>query len=360
MNQDNFKTINHFYLIFITFVLIQPAIALVVDFPSSTFIFKQVAELINTNFIQGDGRYVTAAINIVVITFLYMKKYRELALKFSLVLLGCAIIAHLLVGIQLPFYGEAQTSIENNDYYSAISEAISYGFSGLEVILEFTPSGYKVFVPERYDFGFSFTSYLIAFGLNLVLLKCNRNHFYLIFVALVLIQPVIALVMDLPSSLFIFKKMSDLLNTYFIQSNGRYVIAAFNITVIALLCIKKYHIFALNFSLALLSCAIIAHLLVGIQLPFYGEAQTSMSGMIENGDYFSAIYEASKHGFSRDDVILTPDGYRMFVPERYDFGFSFVLYLIAFGLNLALLKWNRNSKPTKTNPKPMKIKVTSE
>ncbi|MCR9300094.1 hypothetical protein NB466_14620, partial [Vibrio fluvialis] len=128
--------------------------------------------------------------------------------------------------------------------------------------------------------------------------------------------------------------------------------AAINIIVITLLCIKKYHIFALNFSLALLSCAIIAHLLVGIQLPFYGEAQTSMSGMIEAGDYFPAIYEASKYGFSSEEVILSPDGYRIFVPERYDFGFSFMSYLIAFGLNLSLLKWNRNSKPTKTNPIP--------
>lgn len=186
------------------------------------------------------------------------------------------------------------------------------------------------------------------------------NHFYLIFITFVLIQPVIALVVDFPSSTFIFKQVAELLNTNFIQGDGRYVTAAINIVVITFLYMKKYRELTLKFSLVLLGCAIIAHLLVGIQLPFYGEAQTSMSGMIENGDYFSAISEASKHGFSRDDVILTPDGYRMFVPERYDFGFSFVLYLIAFGLNLALLKWNRNSKPTKTNPKPMKIKVTSE
>ncbi|MBF4359567.1 hypothetical protein, partial [Vibrio anguillarum] len=107
MSQDNFKSINNFYLIFVAFVLIQPVIALVMDLPSSLFIFKKVAELLNTDFIQSDGRYVIAAINIVVITLLYIKKYRTLALKFSLALLSCAIIAHLLVGIQLPFYGEA-------------------------------------------------------------------------------------------------------------------------------------------------------------------------------------------------------------------------------------------------------------
>ncbi|WP_336915789.1 hypothetical protein [Vibrio cholerae] len=352
MSQDNFKSINHFYLIFVAFVLIQPVVALVIDFPSSLFVFKEVADLLNTNFIQSGGRYVIAAINISVITLLYIKKYRTLALKFSLALLSCAIIAHLLVGIQLPFYGEAQKFMESGHYESAIVEAINYGFSGKDVILTFIPNGYKVFAPERYDFGFSFVSYLIALGFNLVLLKWNHNNFSLIFVAFVLIQPVIALVMDLPSSLFIFKKVAELLNTDFIQSDGRYVIAAINIVVITLLYIKKYRAIALNLSLALLSCAIIAHLLVGIQLPFYGEAQTSMYGMIQNGDYFSAIDDASNYGFSSEYIILTPNGYKMFVPERYDFGFSFVSYLIALGLNLALLKWSRNNKPLKTNPIP--------
>ncbi len=182
------------------------------------------------------------------------------------------------------------------------------------------------------------------------------NHFSLIFVTYALIQPVVALMMDLPSSLFVFKKVADLINIDFIQSGGRYVIATINIVVITLLYIKKYRAFTLKFSLALLGCAIIAHLLVGIQLPFYGEAQTSMYGMIDNGDYFSAIYEARNYGFSSEDVILTPDGYKMFVPERYDFGFSFVSYLIAFGLNLALLKWNRNNNPAKTNRIPNEFK----
>ncbi|MBF4217919.1 hypothetical protein, partial [Vibrio anguillarum] len=131
MSQDNFKSINHFYLIFVAFVLIQPVIALVMDLPSSLFVFKEVAELLNTDFIQSDGRYVIAAINIVVITLLYIKKYRAIALNLSLALLSCAIIAHLLVGIQLPFYGEAQTSmygvIQNGDYFSAIYDASNYG-----------------------------------------------------------------------------------------------------------------------------------------------------------------------------------------------------------------------------------------
>ncbi|WP_214650184.1 hypothetical protein, partial [Vibrio anguillarum] len=85
-------------------------------------------------------------------------------------------------------------------------------------------------------------------------------------------------------------------------------------------------------------------------LPFYGEAQKFM----ESGHYESAIVEAINYGFSGKDVILTfiPNGYKVFAPERYDFGFSFVSYLIALGLNLALLKWNRNNKPLKTNPIP--------
>ncbi len=182
------------------------------------------------------------------------------------------------------------------------------------------------------------------------------NNFSLIFVAFVLIQPVIALMIDLPSSLFVFKKVADLLNIDFIQSGGRYVIAAINIVVITCLYIKKYRAFTLKFSLALLSCAIIAHLLIGVQLPFYGKAQTSMYGMIDNGDYFSAIYEARNYGFSSEDVILTSNGYKIFVPESYDFGFSFVSYLIAFGLNLVLLKWNRNNKPAKTNRTPNEFK----
>ncbi|MBF4296553.1 hypothetical protein EAY24_25240, partial [Vibrio anguillarum] len=84
-------------------------------------------------------------------------------------------------------------------------------------------------------------------GFNLVLLKWNHNNFSLIFVAFVLIQPVIALVIDFPSSLFVFKEVADLLNTNFIQSGGRYVIAAINISVITLLYIKKYRTLALKF-----------------------------------------------------------------------------------------------------------------
>ena len=36
----------------------------------------------------------------------------------------------------------------------------------------------------------------------------------------------------------------------------------------------------------------------------------------------------------------------MFVPKGYDYGFSFVLYLIGFGMNFVLLN---NNKPVKVN-----------
>ena len=174
----------------------------------------------------------------------------------------------------------------------------------------------------------------------------TTNNFFLIFVAIILFLPVIGLLMDFPSSIFVFKKVAELLNADFIESEGRYLIAAINIVVIILLCIKKYRVLVLKFSLALLVGAIIAHILLGVQLPSYGEAQTSMYGMISVGDYFSGALEANNYGFSTEYVIVTPDGFNMFVPEGYDSGFSFVLYLLGFGLNFALLN---NNKPVKVN-----------
>ncbi|MBV7316366.1 hypothetical protein [Shewanella sp. NIFS-20-20] len=172
----------------------------------------------------------------------------------------------------------------------------------------------------------------------------TMKDFCLIFLALMLLQPGIAILFDVPSSLYVYKQMADFLGARWIEEEGRYLVAVIALIVVILLYISKYRPLALKLSLVMFIGAIISHIVSGIQLPYFGDAQTSMYGMIDTGDFFNAVAEARNHGFTREEVLLSPNGYKMFVPQGYDSGFSFVLYSIAFALNVVLLKFIGDDK----------------
>ncbi|WP_041417829.1 hypothetical protein [Shewanella woodyi] len=183
--------------------------------------------------------------------------------------------------------------------------------------------------------------------------KKNITHFSLIFMAFMLLQPIMSLLFQLPQSLYVFKAIGETFEINSLDSYGREIAIITNLSAIILIYPLKTRKLGLKLAAILFSVAIIGHGIIGVQLPTYGEAVTSSMGMIQTGDHWNAIGEARRNGFSRFEVLLEPSGYTLFVPKGYDKGLSFILYLLALGLTALQLKWHSKvTTPKREKPSP--------
>ncbi len=159
----------------------------------------------------------------------------------------------------------------------------------------------------------------------------------LLFIAFMLLQPVWSLLFQLPQSLYVFTALGDMWKFYDLNEYGRPIAGLVNTVVVVMLYLPKFRKPALILAMFLTIMALIGHAMVGIQLPTFGEAVTSMYGMIQTGDHWQAVDEARRNGFSRNMVLLSPSGYELYVPKGYDNGLSAILYLVALILAASVL-----------------------